>query len=169
MWWKFFTELVFGPFLGSVAVVSLLLAVHEERKDSRSVFRDYSAHSLRNLTAKEINHRTLKAAAAIDRLHRRYKGAVTTTGPFAELKVPFTKELMGTNAGHIALFKNQHGALPATLDEVASGSPETVMFSMMDAWITEFKYVPKKDGRFQLVSAGPDKVFGTSDDIHETF
>ena len=94
---------------------------------------------------------------------------MTTTGPSAELKVPLTKELMETNAGQIALFKNQHGALPATLDEVASGTPETVMFSMMDAWITEFKYVPKKDGQFQLVSAGPDKVFGTSDDIHETF
>ena len=162
-------ELVFGLFLGSVAVVSLLLTVHEKRKDERSIFRDYSAHSLRNLTAKEINRRTLKAAAAIDRFHRRYRGAVTTTGPSAELKVPLTKELMETNAGQIALFKNHHGALPATLDEVASGSPETVMFSAMDAWFTEFKYVPKKDGHFQLVSAGPDKVFGTSDDIHETF
>jgi len=59
-----------------------------------------------SLTAKEINHRTLKAAAAIDRLHRRYRGAVTTTGPSAELKVPLTKELMETNAGQIALFKN---------------------------------------------------------------
>ena len=169
MWWKFFMELVFGLFLGSVAVASLLLTVHEERKDLRSFSRDHSAQSFRNLTAKEINHRTLKASAAIDRFHRRYRGAVTTTGPSAKLKVPLTKELMETNAGQIALFKNQRGALPATLDEVASGTPETVMFSMMDAWITEFKYVPKKDGQFQLVSAGPDKVFGTSDDIHETF
>ena len=94
---------------------------------------------------------------------------MTTTGPSEELKVLFTKELMGTNAGHIALFEYRHGALPATLDEVASGTPETVMFSMIDAWITEFKYVPKKDGQFQLVSAGPDKVFGTSDDIQEAF
>jgi hypothetical protein len=43
------------------------------------------------------------------------------------------------------------------------------MFSMMDAWINKFKYVPQKDAHFQLVSAGPDKVFGTSDDIQETF
>jgi hypothetical protein len=162
-------RLAFGFFLGTVAVASLLLTVHEQRKHLRTVVRDHSSHIFSNLTAEEINRRTLKAAAAIDRFHRRYRGAVTTTGRYAELKVPLTKELMETNAGQIALFKNQHGALPATLDEVASGTPETVMFSMMDAWITEFKYVPKKDGQFQLVSAGPDKVFGTSDDIKEAF
>jgi hypothetical protein len=168
MKWKFAAGLVIAFF--AVFFVAILVApIGQRSKDLRSISRDHSAHSFRNLTAKEINRRTLKASAAIDRFHRRHRGAVTTTGPSAELKVPFTKELMATNAGHIALFKNQHGALPATLDEVASGTPETVMFSMMDAWITEFKYVPKKDGRFQLVSAGPDKVFGTSDDIHETF
>jgi hypothetical protein len=98
-----------------------------------------------------------------------YWGVVATTGPYAELKVPLTKQLMETDAGQIALFKNQHGALPATLDEVASSTLETVMFSMTDAWINKFKYVPQKDGHFQLVSAGPDKVFTTSDDIQETF
>jgi hypothetical protein len=169
MWWKFLIRLAFGLFLGTVAVAPLFLTVHKQRKHLRTVVHDHSAHIFSHLTAEEINRRTLKATAAIDRFHRRYSGAVTKTGPSAELKVPMTKELMGTNAGHIALFKNHHGALPATLDEVASGTRETVMFSMIDAWITEFKYVPEKDGRFQLVSAGPDRVFGTSDDIHETF
>ena len=166
--WKSALGLVIAFF--AVFFVAILVAqIGQRSKGLRSLSRDYSAHTFRNLTAKEINHRTLKASAAIDHFHRRYRGAVTTTGPSAELKVPLTKELMETNAGQIALFKNQRGALPATLDEVASGTPETVMFSMMDAWITEFKYVPKKDGQFQLVSAGPDKVFGTSDDIHEMF
>ena len=161
--------LVFALFLGSVAVASLFQTVHEERKDLRSVSRDYSPHTFSNLTTEEINRRTLKAAAALDRSHRRYWGAVAATGRYAELKVPLTKQLMETNAGQIALFKNQHGALPATLDEVAWSTPETVTFSIMDAWINKFKYVPQKDGHFQLVSAGADKVFGTSDDIHEMF
>ena len=65
MWRKFFIGLVFGLFLGSVAVASLLLTVHEQRKDLRSVSRDYSSHTFSNLTAGEINRRTLKAAAAI--------------------------------------------------------------------------------------------------------
>jgi len=43
------------------------------------------------------------------------------------------------------------------------------MFSMTDAWMNELKYVAQQNGHFQLVSGGPDKVFGTSDDIQETF
>ena len=156
--------LVFGLVLGSVGVAALFLADYEEHENLQSAARDYSSHTFSNLTAEEIDRQTLNAAAAIDRSRRG-----RTQGSRAELKVPLTKQVMETDARQIALFEYRHGALPATLDEVASGTPETVMFSMMDAWITEFKYVPKKDGHFQLVSAGPDKVFGTSDDIHETF
>ena len=65
-------RLAFGLFLGTVAVVSLLLTLHEQRKDLRTVARDHSSHTFSNLTAEEINRRTLKAAAAIDRSHRRY-------------------------------------------------------------------------------------------------
>ena len=98
-----------------------------------------------------------------------YWSMVATTGPYAGLKVQLTKQLMDTDAGQIALFKNQHGALPATLDEIASSTPDTVMFSMTDAWMNELKYVAQQNGHFQLVSGGPDKVFGTSDDIQESF
>ena len=64
MWWKFFMRLVFGLFLGSVAVASLFLTVHEQH-NLRLVARDYSSHIFSNLTAEEINRRTLKAAAVI--------------------------------------------------------------------------------------------------------
>ena len=93
MWRKFFIGLVFG-LLGSVAVASLLLTIHEERKDLRSVSRDYSSHIFSNLTAEEINRQTLKAAAAIDRSHK-----CRTQGPRGELKVPLTKQVMETDAG----------------------------------------------------------------------
>ena len=79
-----------------------------------------------------------------------YWGVVATTGPYAELKVPLTRQLMETDAGQIALFKNKHGVLPATLDEVASSTPETAMFTMTDAWMNKFKYVPQQDDHFQL-------------------
>jgi hypothetical protein len=65
-------RLAFGLLLGTVAVASLLLTVHEQRKHLRAVIRDHSSHIFSNLTAEEINRRTLKAAAAIDRSHRRY-------------------------------------------------------------------------------------------------
>ena len=163
MWRKFFMGLVFG-LLGSVALASLLLTIHEERKDLQSAARDYSSHTFSNLTAEEIDRQTLKAAAAIDRSHRG-----RTQGSRAELKVPLTKQVMETDARQIALFEYRHGALPATLDEVATSTHESVMFSMRDAWNDKLKYVPHNNGHFQLMSAGPDKVFGTSDDIQETF
>ena len=124
----------------------------------------YSSHTFSNLTAEEINGRTLKAAAAIDRSRRG-----RTQGPRAELKVPLTKQVMETDAEQIALFEYRNGTLPPTLDEVATSTHESVKFSMRDAWNDKLKYVPQNNGHFQLMSAGPDKVFGTSDDIQETF
>jgi hypothetical protein len=72
MWWKFFMALVLGLVLGSVGVAALSLADYEEHEDLQSAARDYSSHTFSNLTAEEINRRTLKAAAAIDRSHRQY-------------------------------------------------------------------------------------------------
>ena len=113
----------------AVFFVAILVApIGQRSKDLRSVSPDHSAHSFRNLTAEEIDRQTLKAAAAIDRSHRG-----RTQGSRPELKVPLTKQLMETDAGQIALFKNQHGDLRSTLDEVASSTSETAMFALTDA------------------------------------
>jgi hypothetical protein len=72
MWWKFFMSLVFGLILGSAGVAALFLAAYEGQEDLQSAARDYSSHTFSNLTTEEINHQTLKAAAAVDRSHRRY-------------------------------------------------------------------------------------------------
>ena len=72
MWWKFLIRLAFGLFLGAVAVAPLFLTTHEQRKHLRTVVYDHSSHIFSHLTAEEINRRTLKAAAAIDRSHRQY-------------------------------------------------------------------------------------------------
>ena len=145
--------------VASLALVRALASVQQKRRDVLVAPLDYSS-----LNADEINRQTLKAAAAIDRSRRG-----RTQGRRAELKVPLTKQVMETDAGQIALFEYRHGALPATLDEVATSTHESVKFSMRDAWNDKLKYVPHNNGHFQLVSAGPDKVFGTSDDIQETF
>jgi 4-amino-4-deoxy-L-arabinose transferase-like glycosyltransferase len=71
MWWKFLTRLAFGLFLGAVAVAPLFLTAQEQRKHLQ-VVHDHSSHIFSHLTAEEINRRTLKAAAAIDRSHRQY-------------------------------------------------------------------------------------------------
>ena len=72
MWWKFLMRLAFGLFLGTVAVAPLFLMIQEQRKHLQAVVHDHSSHIFSHLTAEEINRRTLKATAAIDRSRRQY-------------------------------------------------------------------------------------------------
>ena len=97
-----------------------------------------------------------------------YFGFVANTGPFAALKVKEVPLLIRTDAGQIALYKAQHGKLPDTLADLGKPSG-TNLFHTTDPWGTKFKYTKLADDRFELTSAGPDREFGTSDDIKESF
>jgi hypothetical protein len=97
-----------------------------------------------------------------------YFGFAAKTGVFADLKVKLASQVINTDAGQIALYKNQHGKLPEKFSDVETPS-QTNMFFTSDPWGTKIKYTPKSDGTFELRSAGPDKVFNTSDDISQTF
>ena len=72
MWWKFFVGLLLGLFSGSIALASLFLTGDQDRTTLPSADSDYSSQNFSNLTAEEINRRTLKAAAAIEISVRRY-------------------------------------------------------------------------------------------------
>jgi hypothetical protein len=72
MWWKFFVGLLFGLFSGCIALASLFLTGDQHRTTLPSADSDYSSQKFSNLSAEEINRRTLKAAAAIDVSVRRY-------------------------------------------------------------------------------------------------
>jgi Type II secretion system (T2SS), protein G len=97
-----------------------------------------------------------------------YFGFIAKTGPFADLKVKQVSQLINLDAGQIALYKGQHGKLPDTLDDVGKPSP-TNLFFVTDPWGTKFKYTKRSDDHFELTSAGPDRQFGTADDVTETF
>ena len=63
-----------------------------------------------------------------------------------------------------------YGAYPKSLQELLQGdkqgsnglleSPD----SLMDAWGQPIRYTPQSNG-FELISAGPDRIFGTQDDV----
>jgi hypothetical protein len=72
MWWRFFVGLLLGLFSGCIALASFFLTGDEPRAPLPSVDSDYSSQSFTNLSAEEINRRTLKAAAAIEISVRRY-------------------------------------------------------------------------------------------------
>jgi hypothetical protein len=97
-----------------------------------------------------------------------YFGFVAKTGPWASLKIQLVRQIMSTDAGQIALYKNQHGNLPATFSDLGTPSQTNMVFSA-DPWGMQLKYVPQSNGHFELRSAGPDKVFGTLDDIVATY
>jgi hypothetical protein len=97
-----------------------------------------------------------------------YFGFVANTWPFAALKVREVPQLINMDAGQIALYKTQHGKLPEALADLGVPS-EKKMFHTTDPWGTKFKYTKLGDDHFELTSAGPDREFGTSDDITESF
>jgi hypothetical protein len=97
-----------------------------------------------------------------------YFGFVAKTGLFADLKVKQVSQLINMDAGQIALYKGQHGKLPDALGDLGKPSEKNLFFTS-DPWGTKLKYTKLEDDHFELTSAGPDREFGTSDDITETF
>ena len=71
MWWKFFSGLVFGLFSGALAIAPLFLAADQQNAAFSIDAPEYASQKFSRLTAEEINRRTLKAAAAIERSYRR--------------------------------------------------------------------------------------------------
>jgi hypothetical protein len=97
-----------------------------------------------------------------------YFGFVAKTGVYADLKVQLVTQIINTDAGQIALYKNQNGKLPTKLSDLGTPSPTKMLF-LTDPWMTELSYKPNNDGTFELRSAGPDKILNTADDINQTF
>jgi len=69
---KLLIQLLLGFFLSSLYLAAFLLTVHQQPTSYVSLTQAHSPQRFVNLSAEEINGRTLKAAAAIERPHRRY-------------------------------------------------------------------------------------------------
>ena len=65
--WKSAVGLTLAPVVASLSLVLALASVQQKRSNVLLASFDYSS-----LNTDEINRRTLKAAAAIDRSHRQY-------------------------------------------------------------------------------------------------
>jgi hypothetical protein len=58
-----------------------------------------------------------------------------------------------------------HGRLPETLAEFLPPRGSTAIDFWHDGWETEFRYVRRAEDRWELTAAGPDRGFGTPDDV----
>lgn len=97
-----------------------------------------------------------------------YFGFVAKTGPYADLKIQLASQIINTDAGQILLYKNKNGKLPTKLSDLGTPS-QANFFSTIDPWMTEIIYSVKSDGTFELISAGPDKILSTADDITQMY
>ena len=57
MWWKFLIGLAFGLFCGSLALMSLLMTVHQQRQAFLPVTPDLAPQKFLDMSAEEINRR----------------------------------------------------------------------------------------------------------------
>jgi hypothetical protein len=69
---KLLVQLLLGFVLSSLYLAAFFLAVHQQRTSYLSLTQAHSPQRFVNLSAEEINGRTLKAAAALDRSRRHY-------------------------------------------------------------------------------------------------
>ena len=68
---KLLVQLLLGFILSSLYLAAFLLTVHQQRTSYLSLTQAHSPQRFVSLSAEEINGRTLKAAAALDRSYRR--------------------------------------------------------------------------------------------------
>ena len=54
MWWKFLIGLAFGLFCGSLALMSLLMTVHQQRQAFLSVTPDLAPQKFLDMSAKKL-------------------------------------------------------------------------------------------------------------------
>ena len=72
MWQKLLIQLLLGFFLSSLYLAAFITIVQQQRTSYLSLTQAHSPQKFLNLSAEEINQRTLTAAAALDRSRRHY-------------------------------------------------------------------------------------------------
>ena len=69
---KLLLPILLAFFFSFLYLAAFLLTVHQQRASYLSLTQAHSPQRFVNLSAEEINGRTLKAAAALDRSRRHY-------------------------------------------------------------------------------------------------
>ncbi len=90
-----------------------------------------------------------------------YFGFVAKSGPFADIKVQLTQQIINQDKAQILAYKTNNGKLPDSL----SNLPREYMINPSDAWLKPINYKVNGDGTFELRSDGPDGIPNNSDDI----
>ena len=82
---------------------------------------------------------------------------------FAEVKEKTTRTNMSSLEKAIDIFIAQNGRVPNDLKEIQTFSRSVYIDT--DSWGNKMQYKRISDLKYQLISAGKDKIFQTDDDI----
>lgn len=86
---------------------------------------------------------------------------------FSKTKVQLTKTNMSGLAREVNSYIAMLGRHPKSLKELQEF--RRLPLSTKDAWGTIIEYKKLSDDSFRLISAGPDRAFGTEDDISQDY
>jgi len=86
---------------------------------------------------------------------------------YLESKIKLTEVNLESLSRQVLSYATEGEGLPASLDALRRFHPTAG--SLPDAWGTKIRYERLSDSSFRLRSAGPDRVFDTSDDIVKDF
>lgn len=93
-----------------------------------------------------------------------YFGFVAKDGPFQEVKIEASKQILTQDTGLLELYKQKYGRYPTTLEE-AQKANYTIFGT--DHFLKPFCYKVSENGKsYELKSPGPDKECNTNDDIY---
>jgi len=96
-----------------------------------------------------------------------YYGFVAKKGVFVDLKTNLTREILTTNAGQLELYKKTYGQYPLFFADAENVGYKV---SDSDAFGKPLEYWTfQQQQDYFMFSAGPDKIFGTEDDLIESF
>ncbi len=82
---------------------------------------------------------------------------------FSGAKLQLTQANMTNLAKEIQTFMAMQGRAPSNIKEVQM--LRRIPLGILDNWGTAVKYEKQSDEDFRLISAGPDRTFGTEDDV----
>ncbi len=86
---------------------------------------------------------------------------------YLETKIKLTEVDMESLSRQVISFASEGGGLPESLEALRRFHPTAA--ALPDPWGTKIRYERLSDSSFRLRSAGPDRVFDTSDDIVKDF
>jgi hypothetical protein len=86
---------------------------------------------------------------------------------FSGAKVQLTKTNMSSLAREVHSYIAMQGEYPRNLKELQEF--RRLPLSTKDAWGTIIEYKKLSGDSFRLISAGPDRAFGTEDDISKDY